>query len=344
MPAMDSVWGATHLKRNEVFNDQLKEMFEDELFAQAMVSQISDFGDGDNWKVSSIGELTIDQMSEGVSLPERRPDTGQFVFNINEFVGVKSPFTDRFLEDDFLAPAAIAALPRKMKRAFDEYYETQVLKIHRVQTNDDPNTINGEAHRLVASGNDTGGASQEPDDTLVLADFAYARLALQKANAPLTNLIALVPPSFEFNINLTSTLVDVSFNPKWEGIIETGMGAGDGIRFLRNIYGFDVMVSDYLDTVEVAEANLDIYDGTAPAGAGGAAVGYKACQFMTLADDDSKPYIGAWRRTPKIDSWRDFDVETEYHQLSARFGLNLWRPESLVTIFASDALKTPAQT
>jgi hypothetical protein len=339
---MDSTWGATHLERNEVFNEQLKEMFEEELMAAAMVRMINNFGDGDNWRVSSIGELTIDQVSESVSLPERRPDTGQFIFNINEFVGVKVPYTDKFLEDDFLAPAAIAALPRKMKRAFDEYYESQVLKIHRAQTNDDSNIINGAAHRLVASGNDTGGIT-EPDDTLTLSDFAYARYALQKAKAPLTNLVAIVDPSFEFNTNLTNTIVDVSFNPRWEGIIESGIGAQDGIRFIRNIYGFDVYVSDFLDEVETAETALNIYNGDNPAGTGGAQVGYKANQFMTLADDDAKPFIGAWRRAPRIDSWRDYDIETEYHQLTARFGLNLWRPESLVTIFSATGLKTPAQ-
>ncbi len=340
MTAMDSIWGATHLKRQEVINDQLKEMFEEELMAMASVRFINNFGDGDNWKVSSIGELPIDQVSEGVSLPERRPDTGQFVFNINEFVGVKVPFTDKFQEDDFLSGAAIAALPRKMKRAFDEYFESQVYKIHRVQTNNDPNTINTAQHRLVASG-DSGSTIVEPDDTMTLEDFAYARYALQKAKAPLTNLIAVVDPSFEFNSNLTSTLVDISFNPRWQGIVETGIGQNDGIRFLRNIYGFDVFVSDFLDTQETAEAALTIFDGSAPAGAGGAQVGYKANQFMTLADDDAKPYIGAWRRAPRVDSWRDYDVETEYHQLTARFGLNLWRPESLVTIFSATGLKGP---
>ena len=55
-------------------------MFEDQVFAQGMVRMINDFGDGDNYKISSIGELAIDQMSESVALPERRPDTGQFVF------------------------------------------------------------------------------------------------------------------------------------------------------------------------------------------------------------------------------------------------------------------------
>jgi hypothetical protein len=122
------------------------------------------------------------------------------------------------------------------------------------------------------------------------------------------------------------------------------MGLNDGIRFLRNIYGFDVFVTDFLDEVETAEANLDMYDGvTPPAGAGGAQVGYKLCQFMTLADDDAKPYIGAWRRAPRVESWRDHDIETEYHQLSARFGLNLWRPESLVTVASATGLKLPVQ-
>lgn len=325
MAALDSVWGNTHLKRSETFNAQLKEMFLDQLFAQAWVRMINDFGDGDNYKISTLGELTIDQMSESVALPERRPDTGQFVFNINEFVGVKVPYTDKFLEDDFLAPAAIAALPRKMKRAFDEYFESQVLKLQRVQTNNTSNLINTARHRYVGNG-----AARQ----MTLQDLAYARYAMQKAKAPLSNLIAIVDPSFEFNVNITSTLADVSFNPRWEGLIETGMGLPDGIRWLRNVYGWDIYVSDYLDTEQAVEAALTDYLGNTTA----TVVGDKANQFMCLADDECKPYIGAWRRSPKITSWRDEDIETEYHQLSARFGLNLYRPESLVTIFTSTTL------
>ena len=167
------------------------------------------------------------------------------VFNINEFPGVKVPFTDKFLEDDFLAPAAIAALPRKMKRAHDEYFETQVLKLQRVQTANDANTINTAQHRFVAGG-DAASTIAEPDDTMTLEDFAYARYALQKAKAPLTNLVAVVDPSFEFNTNLTATLVDVSFNPRWEGIIETGMGAGDSIRFIRNTLLTFILTGEFI--------------------------------------------------------------------------------------------------
>jgi hypothetical protein len=325
MAAMDSVWGSTHLQRNEVFTAQIKEAFEDQVFAQGWVRMINDFGDGDNYKISSIGELTIDQMTESQALPERRPDTGQFVFNINEFVGVKVPFTDKFLEDDFLAPAAVAMLPRKMKRAFDEYFETQVLKLHRVQTNDDPNSINGAQHRFTANG-----ASRVP----TVQDFAYARYGMQKAKAPLQNLICVVDPSFEFNTNITANISDISFNPRWEGIIESGIGGDDGVRFIRNIYGWDIYVSDYLDTVATAESSLTDYQGNTTA----SVVGDKFNLFMCLADEDAKPFIGAWRRSPMIRSWRDEDVETEYHQLSSRFGLNLYRPESLITMVSSTTL------
>lgn len=326
MAIMDSVWGSTHLKRNEVFTSQIKEMFEDQIFAQNWVRMINDFGDGDNYKISSIGELQIDQMAESTALPERRPDTGQFVFNINEFVGVKVPFTDKFLEDDFLAPAAVASLPRKMKRAFDEYYETQTLKLHRVQTANDPNTINSGRHRVTASG--TG-------RVVALEDFAYGRYVMQKAKVPLNGLVAVVDPSFEFNTNvLAAASGSVNFNIKWEGVLPQGMGDQTGTRFLYNVFGWDVYVSDYLDTATAVEGALTTYDGTNVA----TVVGDKFNLFFTVGEDDAKPFIGAWRRSPMIKSWRDEDIETEYHQLSARFGLNLYRPESLFTVVSSTTL------
>lgn len=326
MAIMDSVWGSTHLKRNEVFTSQIKEMFEDQIFAQNWVRMINDFGDGDNYKISSIGELQIDQMAESTALPERRPDTGQFVFNINEFVGVKVPFTDKFLEDDFLAPAAVASLPRKMKRAFDEYYETQTLKLHRVQTANDPNTINSGRHRVTASG--TG-------RVVALEDFAYGRYVMQQAKVPLNGLVAVVDPSFEFNTNvLAAASGSVNFNIKWEGVLPQGMGDQTGTRFLYNVFGWDVYVSDYLDTATAVEGALTTYDGTNVA----TVVGDKFNLFFTVGEDDAKPFIGAWRRSPMIKSWRDEDIETEYHQLSARFGLNLYRPESLFTVVSSTTL------
>lgn len=323
--AIDSTWGLNHFHRNEIFNTMLKEAFRDELFVgNNWVNMIGDFTDGANYKINSVGELTIDQMSEATSLPDRRPDSGQFVFNINEFVGTKVALTDVFFEDDFMAPQVLATLPDRMTRAFNEYFETRVLRLQRQQTLNDTNTINGGKHRFTASG--TG-------RSITLEDIAYARYSLQKAGVPMVNLVAIVDPSFEFNTNISS-IVTTDFNPQWQGIIETGIGTG--LRFIRNIYGFDFYVSEYLDTLDANEAALETYDGDTTQ----ANVGDKANIFFSAADRMDLPFIGAWRRRPVVKSWRDEDKETEYHQMSSRFGLNLYRPENLVVCLSSTTLNT----
>jgi hypothetical protein len=322
--AIDSTWGNTHFHRNEIFNTMLKEAFREELFVSNWVNWIGDFTDGSNYKINSIGELTIDQMAESTALPDRRPDSGQFVFNINEFVGVKVPLTDVFFEDDFMANQVLSAIPERMRRAFDEYLESRVTRLHREQTTNDANLINGASHRFVGSG---------ASDELTIDDIAYARYSLQKAGVPLTNLVAIVDPATAFNINVGST-VQTSDNPMWRGIIETGMSTG--MRFVRNIYGFDIYESNFLDSLPADEAALTDYAGNAPATADIA--GFKANLFFSAGQSMDLPFIGAWRRTPSIKSWRDESKEIEYHQMSSRFGLALYRPENLVTVATSQTL------
>ena len=320
--ALNSSWGNNHMHRNEIFNTMLKEVLRDDLFAEQWVNYIGDFTDGSNYKINSVGELTIDQMAEATSLPDRRPDSGQFVFNINEFVGVKVPFTDVFLEDDFMAPQVLATLPDRMTRAFAEYLETRVLRLQREQTNDDSNTINGAYHRFTANGSGR---------VITIQDLAYVNYALKKSNAGNSMMIGIVDPSFEFNTNISSQVV-TSDNPQYRGIIETGMGAG--YRFVRNIYGIDLYTSNYLDSEASAESSLTDYQGNTTA----SVANDKINVFFSASEVENLPFIGAWRRRPTIKSWRDDDKETEYHQLSSRFGLALYRPESLVCMLSSTTL------
>ena len=91
---MDTAWGSTHLMRNEVFSTHLKELFQDETFARGLVNWTNELPDGVNLKINSIGDLTLDQAAESTPLPERRMETGQFIFNIDEYQGVKVAFTD----------------------------------------------------------------------------------------------------------------------------------------------------------------------------------------------------------------------------------------------------------
>ena len=322
MTGLNSSWGNNHMHRNEIFNTQLKEVLRDDLFAEQWVNYIGDFTDGSNYKINSVGELTIDQMAEATSLPDRRPDSGQFVFNINEFVGVKVPFTDVFLEDDFMAPQVLATLPDRMTRAFAEYLETRVLRLQREQTNNGGNAINGAYHRFTANGSGR---------VITIQDLAYVNYALKKSNAGNSMMIGIVDPSFEFNTNISSQVV-TSDNPQYRGIIESGMGSG--YRFIRNIYGIDLYTSNYLDSEASAESSLTDYQGNTTA----SVANDKINVFFSASDRANLPFIGAWRRRPTIKSWRDDDKETEYHQLSARFGLALYRPESLVCMLSSTAL------
>lgn len=327
MAVMDSLWGSTHLMRNEVFSSQIKEMFKDETIARGLVNWTNELPDGMNLKINSIGDLVWDEAAESTPLPERRMDTGQFVFNIDEYQGVKVAFTDENFQDNFMAPAVLARTPEKMMRAFEEALESKIFgivnKADGGQAKNNSNVINGYKHRLVASG---------ANRSLSLQDFAYAKLALQKANIPMTNLVAFVDPSVAFHLDTTANIVDISSNPMWQGVVETGMSTGT--RFIRNIYGFDVYVSNYLDTADTAEAGLTTFGGTAT----GASVGDKCGLFFANVGGDGSPFLGAFREQPNIVSWRDEAIRTEYHEMRARYGLKLYRPENMVTVYHNDTL------
>jgi len=330
--AIDYTWGSTHLKRNEIFSAQMKDLLQDELMASQWVNWISEIpGDSirTELKINSVGDLPLDDWEESKELPDRRMDTGQFTFQINEFKGVRVPFTDHFFETSFQANEILSKTPVKMKRALDEYLETQILALGNTQTLNNKNTINSFHHRLVGSGDGT----TAPTNSLTLQDFSYASLSMKKANVPMSNLIAIVDPVTAHNLNVKSNIVDVSNNPMWEGVVTSGLLDSTGMRFVRNIYGFDVYVSNYLPTNAADEATLTTYDGTAV----GSTAGYVTNILMSVADSDIKPFMGAWGRTPKITSWRDEGLETEYHQLTASFGLKLYRPESLITVLTNPA-------
>ena len=321
--ALDTSWGNTHLHRNEIFSAKVKQQLRDDVFASTFVNFMGEIPvDGSNFKINSIGELTMDQAAEATSLPDRRPDTGQFVFNYNEYVGLKTSYTDDFLEEDIMANQALSVLPERMTRAFEEYLETRTLRLQREQTLNSGNAINGARHRFVAGGT---GRTLEP------GDLAYVNYALKKANAGRGAMIGIVDPSFEYAINL-SAQVTTSENPMYEGIIETGIG--EGYRFIRNIYGIDLYTSNYLDTLDAQEAALADRDGTTDAGE----VGDIANIFFNASDVENMPFIGAWRRRPSINSWRDEDKRIEYHQMTSKFGLKLYRPENLVVCISANTL------
>ena len=162
--------------------------------------------------------------------------------------------------------------------------------------------------------------------TLGVKDFAKALHSLKQANVPQQNLIAIVDPSVEYHMNTLTNLSDVSNNRKWEGIVADGIGTG--MRFVRNIYGFDVYTSNYLALSGSSQ------DGTSETIDSVASTGSSVCNLFFSATQDILPFIGAWRQMPRVESERNKDFQRDEYLTTARYGLKLYRPENFVTVLS----------
>lgn len=301
------------LIRSELWSSQLKDILEDELMAARYVRLLSEFPDGDTFTIPSIGQAEVDDYAENEDIQYRAMDTGEFQFQITEYKSSATYITRKMRQDSFYSAAVEASFVPKQARAIMESFETEVLALHQNQTASDANLINDAPHRFVASG-----GSQE----ITLQDFALAHSSLKKANVPMTNMIAIVDPSVEYTLNTLTDLVSVANNPRWEGIVADGI-APTGMRFVKNVYGFDVWTSNFLD------------DGiTETIGAKTVAAGNGVANLFFSASPDVVPFIGAWRQMPQVDAEFNKDKQREEYVTTARYGLDLFRPENLVTVLS----------
>ena len=298
-----------HLIRSEVWSSQLKEVLEDELQATTYVNWMSEFPDGDTFTIPSIGQAVTDNYSENSAVKYRALDTGEFQFSIDQYKSSGHYITNKAKQDGFYMNQLISSFVPKQARAILEAVEVKIMGLESEQTSAALNNINGAPHRFVASGT---------NEVFAIADFANARDSLKKANVPDTDLIAIVDPSVEYTLNTLSNLVNVSNNPRWEGIVSDGIATG--MKFVKNVYGFDVYTSNYL-----ADANETVDSVTTAAG--------KANMFFSAASD-ILPFVGAWRQMPQVDSEYNKDFQREEYVTTARYGVKLYRPENLVCVLS----------
>lgn len=305
------------LIRSEIWSTQLKEVLQDELDAQGWVNWLSEFPDGDQFTIPSIGESTVRDYTEDTDIVFDALDTGEFTFTITEYLSSAHYITERARQDLFYAAQLEAKFLPSQARALAEKIETDILALcaggaSGGQTADDANQINNADHRFVATGT---------NETMAVADFAKALYGLKKANVSQSNLVAIVDPSVEYELNTLTNIVNVSNNPRWEGIIESGLG--NGMTFIKNIFGFDVFVSNYLTT-----ANETIGGLTTAAG--------KANAFFSAASPDLLPFMGAMRQMPKVDGGYNYKKQREEYVTTARYGLKVYRPENLVCVLSDN--------
>lgn len=300
------------LIRSELWSSALKEPLQEDLSAEGYVNWLTEFPDGDQFTIPSIGENTVRDYTENTPVVYSALDTGEFTFAITEYKQSGNYITEKNRQDAFYAAQLEASFVPSQLRALKESLETDIMALGAGgasggQTAGATNSINGAEHRFIGT---------NTNETMALADFAKALFALKKANVPGSSLIAFVDPSVEYQFNTLTNLINVSNNPRWEGIITTGI-AGDA-RFSKNIYGFDVYVTNFLPT-----ANETI---TLTTAAGVANI------FFSAASPELLPFMGAWRQMPKVDGEYNKDLQREEYVTTARYGLKVYRPENLVCV------------
>lgn len=308
-----------------VHSQLMLEVLQDSFLPDGLFRNVNDFGDGTQLQIPTIGEMTLFDLEEGQPTPTSAIDTGTIVLNITEHVGVAGTISDELKEDGYKAAAVESAIVPQSLRSIKERFETDMLATavstsNGMVTLGDPNAINGFDHRWIANGT---------NNTITLNDFIHAKLAFDKANVPDEGRIMIVDPLVEASLNSLQNLVNVSNNPMFEGMVTTGFARNR--KFVRNIFGFDVWVSNRLPRI----ASESITSGSAP-GAASISNGVNNI-FMSVAGDEVTPFMGAMRRMPRVEGYRNISERRDEFHTSSRWGFGLQRAESLISVITSDS-------
>ncbi len=295
--------------RGEVWQVQLEEILHENLMGVPFVRQV-EFPDGTQFTMPSIGTPLVRDLPEDTEITFDALDTGEVSITMNAPVVAANSLSQILMEDSLWAAEAIASIPVEQAQAIMERFETDTLGLAMNQSGgvSNANLINNVAHRKIGTGT---------NETMAVKDFAFAGYSLQKAKVSRKNLVAIVDPSVGFALETSTQLTNISNNPRWEGIIETGIT--DNFRFVRNVFGFDVFESNMLPTMNETIGGL-----TTTAG--------KANIFSSLARPSIAPFVLAWRRHPVlVAEWKNGKKRTEI-DTTARWGSGLVREENIVVI------------
>lgn len=299
-----------HLIRSNLWSSQIKEVLEDELLAMSYVDMLSEFTDGDTFNIPSIGQAETNDYVEGQAIKYSAMDTGNFTFSIDQYKSSATYITEKMKQDSMYASRLIASFVPKQSRALAKSMEAKILSIGPDgQTASNLNQINGASHRWVGSGS---------NEVMSVVDFAKANYALDMANVPMNNRVAIVHPSVGYALSVISNITNVSNNPRWEGIIKDG--GLTGTKFLMNVYGFDVYTSQ---NIKANAASETINAVTAAAGVN---------NLFFSAASDVLPFVGLIRQPPKVDSEYNKDFQREEYVTTCRYGFKLYRPENLCVV------------
>lgn len=288
----------------------------DGLLPETFYRNVSDFGNGDTLHIKTIGSVTLQEAAEDAPLVYSPIETGEITFKITEYKGDAWYVTDDLREDGTDIDRLLAERASESTRAIQETFESDMLRaaaaVYDVTAG--PYLINGFAHKIV---------SAETNNLFALKHLIAMRLAFDKANVPAEGRVFICDPTVEATLNGLVTIThDVT--PFGAMILEKGLARGQ--KFIMELYGWNIIQSNRLPVV--ASAN----DGTTTL------ADARANLFMCVADDQTKPLMGAWRRMPKSEGERNKDRARDEFVVRCRYGWGVQRMDTLGVLYVSSTL------
>lgn len=296
---------------SEVYSQFILLNLHDGLLPDSFYRNVSDFASGETLHIKSIGTVTIQEAEEDTPLVYNPIETGEITFKITQYKGDAWYVTDDLREDGSQIDQLMAARASESTRAIQEVFETSFLKTvgDYYVAAATPHAVNGFAHLIPAT---------STNKTLQLSDLIKMRLAFDKANVPAEGRIMIVDPIVEATLNGLVTIThDVT--PFGQQLLENGMARGQ--KFVMNLFGWDILTSNRLPQGTWTDGTTSVTGVLNIA--------------MCVLDDQTKPVIGAWRRTPKTEGERNKDKARDEFVVRCRYGFGIQRVDTLGGIVTS---------
>jgi hypothetical protein len=266
---------------------------------------VTDFGSGTTLHIKTIGTVTIQDGAEDVPFDYTPIESGEVTLTITDYVGDAWYVTDELREDGAQVEALTSARSVESTRAIQEVFETRFLaKANSSQVNASPNLVNGFPHRI---------ASTAVNNVAQLAGFIQMKLAFDKAGVPMAGRVAIVDPVVGAVLDGLVT-IGRDVTPFGAQILEDGWSREH--EFLMNLYGWTIITSNRLPKGSFSDGTTVVTNGVANI-------------FMSVADDNTKPIMAAWRRMPKVEGGRNKDLRRDEFVTSARWGFGTQRVDTL---------------
>ena len=312
---------SANIIKQQIYGEMLQESFEDNLLGLVgMNDMTSQFPVGDTFNVDQIGQATVSDYSENSDIDYSSIDTSRIELALTDYKQDGFYVTDKLKMDSGGAADRLwASRTKASSYAFGKDMEAELYAAaNSTQTAAATNSINGQPHRIALA---TGYTAQNFVDAV-----SDLKLSFDKANVPEDGRILIVDAKTENKLNKLATgAVLVADSPRFEGLLETGFAKSH--RFIRNIHGFDVFVSNLLPVSSAAET----VDSVATL------AGSEVCIAMCVADEDCKPMMGVIRQRPTAAFERQESKKRDAWSSTAYWGFALYRPESLICLITDNS-------